>query len=145
MNKGEKEEKISALRRIRWVDKYHTFHKIVPGVEESGDDEKDIIINIIEDCCTSLIKIYNGKKKPTVAILRQTILKYMDEISYAEVSIDNKDFGYELCWYIGEKIDVEVRKYSDTKIYGYWKVQDDKLKAVKRRGKKPDKKDSYRK
>lgn len=139
MTKEEREKKISALRKIRWVDKYHTFHKIIPGVDCSADDEKDIIVNLLEDCCTALIKLYNAKKKPTIAALRRTIMDFMDEISYTEVSQDNKDFGYEICWYIAEKIDVEVRKYSDSKIYGYWKVQGEKLKIVSRRGKKQKK------
>lgn len=124
---------IERLRKIRWVDKYHTFHKIVPGVDQTPDDHQNIIIQLVEDCCTELIRLYSAKKKPTVAIVRATILKYMDNISYADVNSENRDFGYELCWYIAEKANINIRKYTDTKIYGYWKVENNRLKEVTRR------------
>lgn len=124
---------IERLRKIRWVDKYHTFHKIVPGVEHTPDDQQNIIIQLVEDCCTELIRLYSAKKKPTVAIVRSTIMKYMDNIAYTNVSSENRDFGYELCWYIAEKANINIRKYTDTKIYGYWKVENNRLKEVTRR------------
>lgn len=136
----ETEKKIEELRRIRWVDKYHTFHKIVPGVEHTPEHEQNIIVEIIEECCTVLIRHYLGNKKPKVPTLRSVILQHMDMISYANVNTENRDFGYELCWYIAEKININIRKYTDTKVYGYWKVQDNHLKAVTKRGKKPPKK-----
>src|SRR5690606_34053521 len=102
------------------VDKYHTFHKIIPGVNDTPDNEKEIINTIVEDCCTELIKLYSAKKKPAVATARATIIKYMDMISYAHVNTENRDFGYELCWYIAEKTGLTIRKYTDTKVYGYW-------------------------
>ncbi len=136
---SEKEKIIEQLRKIRWIDKYHTFHKIVPGVDKAGDEEKEIINNITEDCCTELIRLYNSKRKPTKEKVKKTILKYMDMISYTDVNTESKDFGYELCWYIGEKIGINMRKYSETKVYGYWTLEDDKLKIVNRRGKRPQK------
>ncbi|MCB0699087.1 MAG: hypothetical protein H6551_04540 [Chitinophagales bacterium] len=137
--KTAKEEKIEQLRKIRWVDKYHTFHKIVPGVDDSSEEQKDAINTIVEDCCTELIRIYNGKKKPTKEKIKKTILRYMDMISYADVNTENKDFGYELCWYIGEKVGIDIRKYTKTKVYGYWSIDNGKLKIINRRGKKPEK------
>lgn len=125
---------IELLRKIRWVDKYHTFNKVIPGVQHTVQEEQDIITNILEDCCTELIRLHNSPKKASVITVRNTILKYMDTISYADVSIENKDFGYELCWYIAEKANITIRKYTDTKIYGYWKITDDNsLKEVKKR------------
>lgn len=136
---SEKDKIIEQLRRIRWVDKYHTFHKIVPGVDKAGEDEKETITNIVEDCCTELIRHYNAKRKPTKEKVKKIILKYMDMISYTEVNTESKDFGYELCWYIGEKIGVDIRKYTETKVYGYWRVEENALRTVKKRGKRPDK------
>lgn len=131
---------IEQLRKIRWVDKYDTFKKIQPGVEHTTEDQKDIITNLIEDCCTDLIRMYSLRKQPTVVAVRTTILHYMDKISYAEVNTENRDFGYELCWYIAEKTGISIRKYTDTKVYGYWKVEDNRLKDVTRRGKTSRKK-----
>lgn len=131
----ENEAIIEKLRKIRWVDKYHTFHRIVPGVEHTTDDKKDIVVNIIEDCCTELIRHYNSAKKPLVTVVRATILKYMDLLSYADINTENRDFGYELCWYIAEKTGVTIRKYTDGKVYGYWKVEGNRLKEVTKRSK----------
>ncbi len=127
---------IEQLRKIRWVDKYHTFHKIVPGVERTPEADQEIIIKLLEDCCTELIRLYLAKKPPTVAVIRATILGYMDLISYAKVNTENRDFGYELCWYIAEKTGISIRKYTETKVYGYWRVEGNLLKEVTKRGKK---------
>lgn len=131
-----KEQIIEELRKIRWVDKFHTFKDLVPEVEKAGDDEQKIVSDIIEDCCTELIRLYNQKKKPTKATIRKTMFKYMDDISYTDVNTECKDLGYEMFWYIAEKIDINLKKYTDTKVYGYWKVEDNTLKMVKKRGKR---------
>lgn len=137
-----REEVIETLRKFRWVDKYHTFHKIVPGVDHSTEHQKKVITDIVEECCTELIRIYSNKRKRVLkAAVRSVILSHMDEISYSDANTENKDFGYELCWYISEKVEVDLRKYTDTKVYGYWKVVDNKLKEVSRRSKKNVKKE----
>ncbi len=127
---------IEQLRKIRWLDKYHNFHKIIPGVDHTPDHQKDIINNLVEDCCTELIRLYLAKKPPTVATVRTVVLQCMDQISYAKVNTENKDFGYELCWYIAEKTGISIRKYTETKVYGYWRVEGNLLKEVTKRGKK---------
>lgn len=137
-SKEEIDKIIEELRRIRWVDKYHTFHKIVPGVDHTPEHQQDEVNNIVEDCCTILIRHYLSKKQPTVAKVRTIILEHMDMISYADVNTENRDFGYELCWYIAEKTGINIKKYTDTKVYGYWKVEENnQLKEVTKRGKKP--------
>ncbi len=137
----KKEEVIEQLRKFRWVDKYHNFKNLLPGIEDSLTSEQETITNIVEDCCTELIALYmHHKRRPTVAAKKKILLKHMDLISYAKVDDLNKDFGYELCWYISEKVDVNLRKYSDTKVYGYWQVIEDQLKTVTKRGKRINKK-----
>ena len=71
-----------------------------------------------------------------MATVRNVILRYMDLISYAKVNTENRDFGYELCWYIAEKTGISIRKYTETKVYGYWRVEGSQLKEVTKRGKK---------
>jgi len=135
-NGPDPKEILEQLYKLRWLDKYSTFHKIVPGVEDTPDREKEIIISIVEGCCTALIRLYSPKKTPAVASVRSTVLKYMDMVSYAPVCIENRDFGYELCWYIAEKTGISIRKYTETKVYGYWRVEGNRLKEVTKRGKK---------
>lgn len=133
----KKEEIIEQLRKFRWVDKHHNFKNLLPGVEFCSDEDKEIISNIVENCCTELIRIYNtNKRQPTKSVLSKTILKHMDDISYTNVDELNKDFGYELCWYIAEKIGLNLRKQTTTKVYGYWTIVEDKLKIVTKRGKR---------
>lgn len=137
MNEKDKKQAeviVEELRKFRWMDKYHNFHKIIPGVDDTPDEIKELISNIVEDCCTELIRHYSARKKPTIATIRSIILKCMDDISYTDVNTENKDFGYELCWYIAEKIGIKIRKYTETKVYGYWKVEENQLKAVTKRG-----------
>lgn len=135
--KSKKERIVEELRRIRWVDKYHTFRNLIPEATTTPESEQDIIINLVEDCCTALIKLYKPKKLPNKKAITSVILKYMDKISYADVNVENKDFGYELCWYIAEKTECNIKKYTNTKVYGYWSVENGKIKPVTRRGKKP--------
>ena len=63
----------------------------------------------------------------------------MDDISYTKVDELNKDFGYEMCWYIAEKVNVDLRKQTTTKVYGYWTIVEGKLKVVTKRGKRKTK------
>lgn len=135
-------EIIDNLYRLRWVDKYETFKALVPGIENSPEHEKEQVVEIIEHCCTVVIRLYSLRKKPTVASVRNAILAAMDKISYANLTVDNKDFGYELCWYIAEKSGVSLRKHTEGKVYGYWKVEGNMLKAVTKRSAMKKKKDS---
>lgn len=127
-------ETIEQLYKIRFVDKYDTFKQLIPGIEDTPEQEKEIIVKLVEDCCTALINLYSLRKKPAVPAVRSALLKHMDMISYAQVSTENRDFGYELCWYIAEKTGVTIRKYTETKVYGYWKVEGTRLKPVTKRG-----------
>ncbi len=132
----DKKEIIEQLRKIRWIDKYHNFKNILPGIENTAEDQKEIIVNIVEDCCTDLIRVYNTQRRPTKLMIKKVILRYMDDISYAKVDELNRDFGYELCWYISEKVGINLRKSTDTKVYGYWQVVGEELKIVTKRGKR---------
>lgn len=121
-------EKLYAFKR---VDIYDAFHKAQPGIYQSHEDQKTTISEILDNCCRELIRLFETEKKPTKVILRQVIANYMDQITHAPVNTESKDFGYELCWFLAEKVGIDKRS-SDTKVWGYWRVEAEEVKAVTR-------------
>lgn len=127
-----KKEVLDKLYSFRGMDKYATFGKAQPGIIHSPDDQQDIISNILDNCCKELIIEFDGVKRISKTTLRTIIIKHMDMITQAHVNNENKDFGYHLCFFLAEKTGVDIRRHSDTKIWGYWKVEGNKLKTVTR-------------
>lgn len=56
----------------------------------------------------------------------------MNEIYTARVNAENKDFGYHLCWFLAEKVGLDLWKHSTTKIWGYWDIVNKEVKTVTR-------------
>lgn len=127
-----KKDVLEKLYSFRGMDKYATFGKAQPGIIHSPDDQQDIISNILDTCCKELIIEFDGVKRISKTTLKAIIIKHMDMITQATVNNENKDFGYHLCFFLAEKVSVDIWRHSDTKIWGYWKVEDNKLKTVTR-------------
>lgn len=127
-----KKDVLEKLYSFRGMDKYATFGKAQPGIIHSPDDQQDIISNILDSCCKELIIEFDGVKRISKTTLRAIIIKHMDMITQAPVNNENKDFGYHLCFFLAEKVGVDIWRHSDTKIWGYWKVEGNKLKTVTR-------------
>jgi hypothetical protein len=53
----------------------------------------------------------------------------MDQISIAAVNGENKEFGYQLGWYLAEKVAVNLRKGTEKKVWGYWHIEADEVRA----------------
>ncbi len=127
-----KKDILAKLYSFRGMDKYATFGKAQSGIIHSPDDQQDIISNILDTCCKELIIELESTKRTSKTILKSIITKYMDTILQAEVNAENKDFGYHLCYFLAEKTGVDIWRQSDTKVWGYWKVEENKLKSVTR-------------
>ncbi len=128
----KKKDILSKLYSFRGLDKYATFGKAQPGIIHSPDDQQDIISNILDTCCKELIIEIESVKRPTKTALKSIIIKHMDMIMNANVNTENKDFGYHLSYFLADKAGVDIWRYSDTKIWGYWKLEGNKLKTVSR-------------
>ena len=127
-----RDETIAFIEKFRWIDKHETFKSLMPSVTYIGDDQKEVLSEIIRVCCTNLLAIYRNKRiKPTKAQLRKIVSHCMDEIARADIHTDNKDFGYELGWYLGEKLGIDLKKSSYGKIWGYWRVIDKNVVVVR--------------
>lgn len=98
----------------------------------SPDDQQDVISNILDTCCKELIIEIESAKRATKIRLKSIIIMHMDMIMAANVNTENKDFGYHLCYFLAEKTGIDLWRYSDTKVWGYWKVEGNKLKTVTR-------------
>ncbi len=127
-----KKDILSKLYSFRGLDKYATFGKAQSGIIHSPDDQQDIISSILDTCCKELIIEIESAKRATKANLKRIIITHMDMIMATNVNIENKDFGYHLCYFLAEKAGVDIWRYSDTKVWGYWKVEGNKLKTVTR-------------
>jgi hypothetical protein len=127
-----KKDILAKLYSFRGMDMYATFGKAQSGIIHSPDDQQDIISNILDTCCKELIIEIESTKRTSKTILKSIITKHMDAILQAEVNTENKDFGYHLCYFLAEKAGVDIWRHSDTKVWGYWKVEENKLKSVTR-------------
>lgn len=123
-------EIITILTNFRWTDKYATFYKIIPSVTETGENEREIITELVNNCASELISIFEKDNKPTKAELKDTFTKYMDRIALAKVTPDNRDFGIELCWYLSEKVGLNFKSSSENRLWGFWKVEAGNVKTV---------------
>ena len=129
MNKKERLEKLYAFISL---DKYATFCKAQSGIIHAHEDQQQIISELLDNCCKDLAIEIESAKKPTKAILKAIIIKYMDAISSAAVNTENRDFGIHLCYFIAEKAGVDIRKQSETKLWGYWPIENDRIRVVTR-------------
>lgn len=126
----QRKEGIEQLKKFLRVDKYETFYKIHPAVLSASDNYKEIIADILDDCCSQLIYLLQRDKKPTKTELKKVITETMDTLTHAKVDTENRDFGYELCWYLSEKAGINLKLISENKIWGYWKVEGNKVKTI---------------
>jgi hypothetical protein len=121
---------LAKLYRFVEVDKYISFSEALPGIDTTPYDIQDIIVEILDNCAKELIKAYRSHKRPTQVILKEIITRYMNEIATADVNPENKDFGYELCWFLSEKAGVNFKKSSEQRLWGFWKVEANQVKLV---------------
>ena len=122
---------LEQLRKFLRVDKYETFYKAHPHVLLSADDHKEIISDVLDDCCSGLIYLMEQEKKPTKTQLKKVVTDAMNAIATAKVNTENREFGYELCWYLSEKAGLNLKLMSENKIWGYWKIENDNsVKAI---------------
>lgn len=126
----KRDEQIDFLNKFRWIDKYTTFSKILPLALFTLATEKEQVTDILDACCKELVIILKQSEKTGKTVLRQTITRFMDELARTNVCQVSKDFGYELFWYIGEKMGIDLKKGSHSKIWGYWKVESNSVVTI---------------
>jgi hypothetical protein len=111
------------------VDKYEAFHEILPAVIHTTTEQKETVSDILDRCCTALLQLLRLPKKPTKPVMKKVLVTCMDELSIAPVDMENKEFGYQLGWYLAEKVAVNLRKGTEKKVWGYWQIDGNEVKA----------------
>lgn len=102
----------------------------MPGIINTPDDKKRILDAILDNCCNDLINILETNRKATKTELKNVISETMYLIASAEIDTPNRDFGYELCWFLAEKAGVNMKRSSDNKVWGFWKVEANKVRTI---------------
>ena len=127
---------IEKLRKFSLVDKYEAFHYLHPPLKHSPDDRKKIISDIADKCCYELIRLFEAEKKPTKTAIKRVISAAMTELTKAKTDALNRDFGYELCWYLSEICAVNLKTSSENKIWGYWAVIGKEVQIIEKKSRK---------
>lgn len=126
----DKEATIAKLVRFEEIDKYRSFYKILPAVVQTTEHERDTVTKILNKSSKELIALLKQEKKPHKASVKKIVNDCMKQISLADVNTVNKDFGYELCWYISDIAGLDMRKSSHSNSWGYWNVILDEVKVI---------------
>lgn len=123
------QDTISKLVKFRSVDKYEAFFEVLPAVVHTSSIQKEVVSEILDTCCTSLLQMLRQPKRPTKPALKKVLVTCMDQISIAPVDAENREFGYQLGWFLAEKVAVNLRKGTEKKVWGYWHIEGTEVKA----------------
>ena len=132
----DKEATLAKLVRFEEVDKYRSFYKILPSVIQTTPEERDIITKILNKGAKELISLLKQEKKAHKATLKKVVNDCMKAVANAKVSTVNKDFAYEMCWYLSDIAGLEMRGMSQSWAWGYWDVILNEVKVIEYKPKK---------
>jgi len=124
-----RKEIIDVLSKFRYVDKYEAFHEILPSVISTSEKEKNIVSEILDKCCTELLKCCQESERPNKASLKKSLVVCMDSLAVAHINAVNREFGYQLGWYLAEKVNINLKKGTEKKLWGYWQIEGNEVKA----------------
>jgi hypothetical protein len=124
-----RKEVIDVLSKFRYVDKYEAFHEILPCVLSTSEKEKNVVSEILDSCCAYLLKCYEESERPSKASLKKSLIICMDSLAIAQINAVNREFGYQLGWYLAEKVNINLKKGTEKKLWGYWQIEGNEVKA----------------
>ncbi len=124
---------IEKLWAFKQADKYVVFREVMEEISFTPDDQKKAITEILDNCCNELIRLLEAEKKVLKTTLKKVIISHMDIISSSRVDNANKDFAYELCWYLSEIVGLQFKTSSESRTWGFWKITDEGVKTVNKK------------
>lgn len=119
---------IESLTKFKLVDKYASFYEALPDVRYADAGQRAIITGILNRCCSELIRLTEAQARPSA--LKKALSQCMDELFHAPVDALNREFGYQLGWFLAEKTGVNLSRVSERRSWGYWKVEHNEVKSV---------------
>ncbi len=120
------------LSRFRHADKYETFYEVLPAIIYSTDDQKMLVSGILDRCTDRLLDYWRSTTRPLKKEIRQILIECMDELTIAPLRPADREFGYLLGWYLAEKVDINLKKGTEKKIWGYWEIDKNVVAAPRR-------------
>ncbi len=126
--KLRKQQVLTTLEKFRNVDKYQTFREILPDVIFTDVRERETVSEILDNCCADLIQLLRGPQPATKPVLKKVLILCMDELAVARINTTNREFGYQLGWFLAEKVAIDLKKGTEKKVWGYWQVQAGEVK-----------------
>jgi hypothetical protein len=135
-------QRLDKLQAFKQADKYKVFGEVQDGISFTAEDQQKIINQILDNCCNELTGLLRTERKPLKTTLKKIVSAYMDVISLCRADEANKDFAYELCFYLSEIAGLQLKLLSEGKAWGYWKVAADEVKIVKKKKSKTKNKEA---
>ena len=131
---------LEKLYAFKMADKYLVFREVLDEISQTPEDQKKIISQILDECCQELTRRLETEKKPLKSTLKGIVSACMETISLSKTDNANKDFAYELCYYLAEIVGLKFKNLSEGKAWGYWKIAADEVKTVVKKTAKPKRK-----
>ncbi|MBS1777658.1 MAG: hypothetical protein JSS64_15435 [Bacteroidetes bacterium] len=115
---------LNTLHKFRQVNKYETFREILPSTVFLPKRERELVTKILDHCAHDLILLLRqGNKKAIKKELKIVLIECMDALAIAKINSDNREFGYQLGWYLAEKVHINLKTGTEKKLWGYWQVE----------------------
>ena len=129
-----KEEIVEKLSKFRQVDKYTAFHEALPEVRYATAAQRHTVTDLLNNCAKELVWLFqSAKKMPRKTDMKKVLQIHMNLVAHSALDEENKEFAYKLCWFLAEKVEVNLPKQTAKKYWGYWQIVDNEVKTVKYR------------
>jgi Domain of unknown function (DUF4844) len=112
-------EKIKAeLKEFIIADKFDKYKHLQPAVENSTEEDRQLINDEMNTCGTQLLN-HLAQKKSSAKTLKQIVRKSLENIKLSMLDTEDEEFCYELYYVIGEilGIDVEDKNITTEEMY----------------------------
>jgi hypothetical protein len=97
-------------------------------VKYTSEEQKSLVSEILDSCCKELMSFFEKEKHPSKIELKKSLVSCMDHLTIAPIDQENREFGYQLGWYLSEKANVDLKKGTEKKVWGYWQVDGNEVK-----------------
>lgn len=119
---------VASLRKFILVDIYEAFYEVLPEARYSDPRQKEEVSRILKKCCNTLIRLL--QEEGGYRLLKKALSDCMDELFLASIDPVNREFGYQLGWFLAEKAGVDLSRGTERKVWGYWKLEGDVVKVI---------------
>lgn len=107
-------EKIKAeLKEFIIADKFEEYKHLQPSVENSTEEDRQLINDEMNACGTQLLN-HLDQKKPSAKTLKQIVRKSLENIKLSMLDTEDEEFCYELYFVLGKILGIDIEDKSIT-------------------------------